>query len=133
MKKLCLPALLLLSFRAFAAGGSVTLAWDASPTVGCSNILYATTNAVLAITNSQIRINCGTNLTVQVTDIPVAGTWRFAVTAVQAGLESDFSNQLVLQVPVAPATMRTVALQYSGTLVGTNFLDAGYFRLRVVP
>ena len=127
--------LVLSSLTAFAAGGSVHLAWDASPTPGCNYTLYGSTNAVFPtnISTAQLRVNCSTNLTVLATDIAPAGTWRFAVTAQQGGIESDLSNILVLQVPTAPGNMRTVALQYSGTLVGTNFLDALFLKLRIVP
>lgn len=124
---------LLASLSAFAAGGSVTLAWDPTPSTNCTYVLYGTTNTVLTPTNAQIKVNCGTNLTMQATDIANAATWRFAVTAAQGALESDFSNQLILQVPVPPANTRSVALQYSGTLVGTNFLDALYLKLRIIP
>ena len=125
--------LVLSSLSAFAAGGSVHLAWDPSPDPGCNYILYATTNGTVTLTNFQSKINCGTNLIVHATDLSPPGTWKFAVTASQGGIESDFSNTLILQVPVAPATMRTVALQYSATLAGTNFLDALFLKLRIVP
>ena len=133
LRALLATLLTLIGLTAFAAGGSVHLAWDPSPDPGCNYTLYTTTNGAVTLTNYQSKINCGTNLIVHATDLSPPGTWKFAVTAAQGGIESDFSNVLILQVPVAPANMRSVALQYSGTLVGTNFLDALFLKLRIVP
>ena len=112
LRALLATLLTLIGLTAFGAGGSVHLAWDPSPDPGCNYTLYGSTNAVFPTNTStaQLRVNCSTNLAVAVTDIAPAGTWRFAVTAQQGGIESDLSNILVLQVPTAPGNMRTVAL-----------------------
>lgn len=106
------------------------LAWDASPTPGITNyVLYASTNTLTAtnLPSAQVRLNVGTNLTATVTDIK-AGQWTFAATAMKDGIESA-PTLLLAEVPKPPDRMRTVVVQYSGTL--TNFYDVGFFRLRL--
>lgn len=109
----------------------VKLTWDASPSSGVTNyVLYAHTNS-FPVTNrfsAIVRLNVGTNLTASVESLK-PGQWSFAATAMLDGLESDLSNILVMEVPKPPGNMRTVVVQYSGTL--TNFYDVGFFRLRL--
>jgi hypothetical protein len=114
-----------------ARGSDIKLAWDPPPpstnyTV-TNYVLYAHSNLV-AKTNYSVRLSVGTNLTATVQDT-VPGRWWFAATAVAGGLESDLSAMLIAEVPVPPANMRTVVVQYGGTL--TNFYDVGFFRLRL--
>ena len=45
------------------------------------------------------------------------------------GISSDFSNIVIVEVPYASGSFRTVVLQFSGTL--TNFYDVGFFKLRI--
>jgi hypothetical protein len=100
----------------------VRLAWDASPTPGVTNyLLYAHTNLLTAtnLSASLLRFHVGTNLTATVEALQ-SGQWSFTVTAMKDGLESDPSNVLLVEVPQPPARMRTVVVQYSGTL---NFQD----------
>lgn len=79
--------------------------------------------------NSLVKINAGTNLTATVENLS-SGRWFFAATAVgNNGLESLLSNVLAVEAPNPPANMRTIVLQYSGTL--SNFYDVGFFRLRL--
>lgn len=114
-----------------AAASDVKLAWDASGTVGITNyVLYANLAPLVYATRTNVtaRINVGTNLTASVENL-APGQWWFAATAMKDGLESDFSNVLQVECPRPPANMRTVVLQYSGTL--TNFYDVGFFRLRL--
>lgn len=109
----------------------VKLAWDASPTPGVTNyVLYASTNSLTAtnLPTATVRLNVGTNLTASVENIQ-PGQWSFAATGMKDGLESDPSNILIVDVPKPPDRMRTVVVQYSGTL--TNFYDVGFFRLRL--
>jgi len=121
--------LLLFALAQTALASEIRLAWNASPTTGVTNYtLFAGTNSPISTTNSAARINVGTNLTATVQDL-VPGQWLFAVTCQANGVESDFSNIVIVQVPVAPANMRVVVVQYSGTL--TNFYDVGFFRLRL--
>lgn len=120
---------LVLAFEAL--GSEVRLAWDASPTPGVTNyVLYAGTNALNAtnLTSAVVQLNVGTNLTGTIEGL-VPEEWSFTVTAMRDGIESDPSNVLIVEVPQPPARMRTVAVQYSGTL--TNFYDVGFFRLRL--
>lgn len=128
-KTLTSAALMLLAVTCL--GADVRLAWDASPTEGITNyVIYAHTNAITqeTYTNAVVRINVGTNLTATVED-PSPARWWFTVTAMRDGLESDISNVIEVEVPAPPSGMRTVIVQYSGTL--TNFQDVGFFRLRI--
>ena len=119
-------------FAALAVhAAELKLAWDESPTTGVTNyVLYASTNALNAsnLQTAAVRLNVGTNLTATVEDIQ-PGQWSFAATAQKMGVESAPSNILLVDVPTPPARMRTVVVQYSGTL--TNFYDVGFFRLRL--
>jgi hypothetical protein len=130
--RLFAPVILFGIFAAITSMASdAKLAWDASPTTGVSNyVLYASTNILSAtnMTSATVRLNVGTNLTATVERIQ-AGQWFFAATAMKDGLESEPSNILIVDVPTPPARMRTVVVQYSGTL--TNFYDVGFFRLRL--
>lgn len=116
---------------ATSMASDVKLAWDASPSIGVTNyVLYAHTNS-FPVTNrfaAIIRLNAGTNLTASV-ELLKPGQWSFAATAMLDGVESDLSNIVVMEVPKPPANMRTVVVQYSGTL--SNFYDVGFFRLRL--
>lgn len=114
-----------------AFGGTVLLAWDASTTPGVTNyVLYAHTNT-LSKTNlaaARVKLNVGTNRTARLESI-TPGRWDFAASAVMDGAESDISQVASMEVPIAPPNMRTVVLQYSGTVTG-GFYDAGFFKLR---
>jgi hypothetical protein len=114
-----------------AQAQTVRLAWDPSPSPGVTNyVLYASTNELSAtnLMTATTNLPCGTNLTATVTDLS-AGNWWFVATAWAGGVESLPSNVLQVQVPTPPANMRTVVLQYSGTL--SNFYDVGFFKLRL--
>jgi hypothetical protein len=113
-----------------ASGTEIKLAWDAPVETNYSvtnYVLYAQTNLV-SKTNYSVRQSVGTNQTATVQDI-APGRWWFAATAVAGGAESDLSNVVLAEVPVPPPNMRTVVVQYGGTL--TNFYDVGFFRLRL--
>jgi hypothetical protein len=115
--------LLLLCLIVSAAGSDIKLAWNESATPGVTNyVLYANRG-----TNS-IRLNVGTNLTAQVESLQ-PGLWAFHVTAQKGYVESSPSEPMLVEVPEPPVNMRTIAIQYSGTL--SNFYDVGFFRLRL--
>jgi hypothetical protein len=118
-------AILLCAFAALTSMASdIQLAWDASPDLGVTGyVIYARTNSSTAI-----RINVGTNLTAKVESL-APGRWTFSAAALTAITESGPSNLLIVDVPEPPPNMRTVVVQYSGTL--TNFYDVGFFRLRL--
>lgn len=131
----------------------IQLAWDASPTSNVTYIIYGTTN-MMSSTNlhsSQIKLDVGTNQTVLIRDMKPA-MWTFAATAARATvntnfqtlilgqptlitntIESDPSNFLMLEMPQPPANMRTLVIQVNATLVGTNWFDAGFFKLKIMP
>lgn len=126
MKHLINTTLTLLAVATIGADGAdIRLAWDASATTGITNyVLYAATTTQTNIA----RLNVGTNLTARVESLQ-PGTWLFSATAMKGGVESDPSNILIVEVPQPPRNMRTVVVQYSGTL--SNWYDVGFFRLRL--
>jgi hypothetical protein len=112
-------------------GADFTLGWDPSPSPGVTNyVLYASTNGLSAstLTNAMVAVNVGTNTLMEAQNI-VPGTWSFAVTAQAGGIESGPSNILIVQVPAAPANLRSVIIQFPGSnIVLTNL---PYFRLLI--
>lgn len=126
-----LVLLLVLVLVRSVQAGDVHLAWDASPTPGVTYTLYAHTNSMGAtnLTSALVKVNAGTNLTALVENLRPPATWYFVATAVLGGIQSDPSNQVVVQVPPAPANARTLVVQYGITI--TNFTDTGFFRLRI--
>lgn len=118
--------------------GEVRLAWDPGPGKAPSGFrLYAGTNSLAqSQASAQVRLDTGTNTECIVSDL-AAGRWYFVATAylVQADgtnwVESLPSNELILDVPATPRDMRTVVLQWNATLSGTNWLDVGFFRVRL--
>lgn len=122
---------------AFAANpvnlGNGTFGWDRSPddflTNGVVYRLYAGTNVTGGIINGLTNAYTGTNISVTLTNI-APGTWYFATTAVQGGIESDFSNVLPYFVPALkprpPGKMFMIYTQ--ATLNFTNWIDMGAFR-----
>ena len=73
-------------------GRTVTLAWDASETPGCSYIVYwGSTEAFSNV------VDCGTNLTATLTGLPMVCDLMFCVSASSGGLESDPSNEVILR------------------------------------
>ena len=123
--------LAILALTATILASDIKLAWDPSPDVGVTNyVLYAHTNT-FPVTNklsAAVRLNVGTNLTASVESL-TPGRWSFAAVAMMDGAESDISNIVQVEVPNPPVNMRTVVIQYGGTL--TNFYDVGFFRLRL--
>lgn len=143
LKRINGSALVLFAFCSFATAatnafhppGTVTLAWDPSPALGVSYRLYAHTNSI-SETNlpaALVRTDAGTNLTATVKGLS-GGVWYFAATAYTTnGTESVPSENLAFEVPKPPQNMRTVILQWSATVDGTNWLDAGYFKVKFGP
>lgn len=126
-----LLTLLLFMLSPWCMASSINLAWDASPATNVTSyVIYASTNILNAtnLASANVRLNVGTNLTATITDLK-AGQWSFAAAAVSGGVEGDLSNILIVDVPKPPERMRTVVLQYGGTL--TNFYDVGFFKLRL--
>ena len=118
MKKFALPlaaGLLLLTLAARAAPSpntvSVVLAWDRTTSTNViTNYAVYFGSASRAYTNS---VSSGTNLTVTVSNLPYSGPYFFAATAKdKQGLESDYSSEISLLLPVipkAPANLRLAA------------------------
>lgn len=112
--------------------GQVQLAWDASPTPGVTYRLYAYTNATTLtnLSSAPVKLDAKTNLTATVQFLQ-PGTWRFVATAYSTnGIESVPSNEVIATVPPPPANARTVIVQFNATVTGTNWLDAGFFRIK---
>jgi len=113
----------------------VRLVWDPSPSPLVTNYcLYCATNGLLgaSLTNAVTTVNVGTNLTVTLNNI-AAGDYQFAVTAWATGVESGPSNVLPVEIARPPANLQTLVLQVNGTLSGTNWQTAGFFRLQINP
>jgi hypothetical protein len=130
MKPTLTLLLTLAALTSFADPGEIKLAWNASPSANVTGyFLYAHTNALTDTNFSYtIRADAGTNLTATIQNI-ASGQWYFAATARDTnGVESLLSNVLPYEIPKPPANMRTVILQYSGSV--TNFQDVGFFKLR---
>ncbi len=120
---------------AAAAGAErLTLAWDASPSVGVSGYrLYWGTNT----RSYQFVTNAGLALTQSVA-LPYRGRWFFAATAYDTnGLESDFSSEVSWEskplppamtagswVRLAPVFGRSTNLVMWGSVTG----EASWFR-----
>jgi hypothetical protein len=113
-------------------GQTIKFAWDpATNSQPLTYWLYASANPLSdsTISTATTNIPVGTNLTATISQISV-GSWWFAVAARDTnGIQSLLSNVLQVQVPNPPLNMRTVVLQYSGTL--SNFYDVGFFKLRL--
>lgn len=138
--KILIPFLLLFTLNLFAANltntAYVTLVWDRSPddqvTNGMTYRVYAGTNLISGSVNSITNFNASNNTSVSITNLPPA-TWYFTATALQGGIESDFSNIASVMVPKVkprpPGAMATMYLEM--TLDLTNYTDVGMFRARI--
>lgn len=122
-------ASLFLVTTAFA--GDVWLAWDASQTAGVTNyVLYGTTNATLTtanMTNAQLRVNVGTNLLAHLESIGTPSLWKFGVTSVKGGAQSDLSNILPVEFPAAPPNARTAAIAFGIDL--SSMTNQAFFKV----
>jgi hypothetical protein len=113
-------------------GQTVKFAWD-PPTNSTQPLTYWFYESMNVLSDATIatattNVSVGTNLTVTVSGL--VGHWWFAVADRDTnGLQSLLSNVLQIEVPKPPLNMRTVVLQYSGTL--SNFYDVGFFKLRL--
>lgn len=126
--------LLLCAFALSLPAAQLKLAWDPSPSPGVTNyVLYVSTNAI-TVTNAQpvaARISVGTNLTSAV-EFLRAGRWHFAATAQAEGVESEYSNELIVQVPEPATNLRTLVIEYTLDLTGsTNWSQLGFLRLKL--
>lgn len=115
--------LLLLSVSSLSAS-SIKFAWNASTSEGITNYMLHVTQGT-----NEATINVGTNLTATAEGL-TPGIWTFAASCqISPGIVSDRTPPLVVEVPQPPTLMRTIVVQYSGTL--SNFADVGFFRLRI--
>lgn len=101
----------------------VHLAWDASVSPGVTNYALSVRNG-----QSATVLNVGTNLTATAESL-TPGQWEFKVACASDGVWSDWSTPLIVEIAGPPTRLRTVVLQYSGTL--SNFYDVGFFKLRL--
>lgn len=115
-------------------GGRARVEWDASSTTNVTYVLYAHTNALSGtnLYNAAVRVNVGTNLTATAL-FTNAGRWHLVATALDHwGVESDPSNELIVQIPAPVANLRTVAIDHAITLTGP-YTNVGFFRLSIGP
>lgn len=120
----------MLLFASIASAGVVNIAWDASPTPDVSYRVYAMTNS-LGLTNAPLVMDVNTNLAARIEFSTNASRWYFVVTAVNTNsIESEPSNEIIIDVPAAPSQFRVVTLQHSAVLTN-GWNDMGYFRVRI--
>lgn len=106
-----------------AAGSTVTLAWDPSPddqwVTGHRLYVGRDTRTYTHVLELGRTNQC-------TVDLDAPGWWYFAVTAIGTNyLESDFSNEVAYNRPLAPPTMRgdlVVAITPGGSTT-TNLVD----------
>ena len=123
-------AIAMVFIAATSFAGDVRLAWDASTSAGVTNyVLYAHTNSLSAtnLASATIKVNAGTNLTARIEGMASGTTWYFVATAVAGGVQSDPSNQVVVQVPAPPGNSRVVAVQWGVSL--DSITNNQFFRL----
>lgn len=126
-------ALIFFGTCCLCSAASLRFTWDVSPSAAVTGYyVYGFTNAVFNTTNAPaLKVDVKTNLVAEVSELK-PGLWTFAATAYNAdGIESDFSNVVVTEVPKPPALMRTVTLQYTATLPTTNWQETGFFQIKI--
>jgi len=125
-KALSTIATLLLSGILYA--GTVTLAWDPSPSPGIASykVYWGISNRFY--TNS---VSAGSATTLTVSNLASSATYYFAATAMDTnGVESDFSGEAIRGPIVPPLTYGLLFIQ--GSTNGTTFYDLSstpYLRL----
>lgn len=114
---------------------AVTLEWDPSPDAVSGYRLYASTNSVSVhrLTNALVKVDCGMNRVCTLSNLVSGVTWYFVATGYTTNAESLPSNEVIYRIPMAPVQMRTVIVQWQGTVVGTNWQDVGFFRIKMGP
>lgn len=126
-----LLVILLLPLYAFA--GEISLVWDPSPSTGVTNYsIHVGTNSLASGNTNWIIKHVGTNL---MTKIEVEGSAKLYVHA-RAWLDGQYSypsNEIQVQSVAPPGNVRTVAVEATFDIAGTNWIQAGYFRLRFLP
>lgn len=122
--------LLALALPVTCQAGQANLAWNPSPTPGVTNYVLNASPGAAFLLPALVRVNTKTNLSASV-DFATNGVWSFWVTAQKDGIESDPSNVLTIEVPRPATNLRTLVLEASIDLSGTNWTDAGFFRLRL--
>ena len=94
------------------AASEVSVMFDPSPSAGVTtNYIYGSPNTNFlvsgSLTNAQIRIPVVPSQTNRVTGM-TSGPWYFVVVASTAGVLSDPSPLLLVNVPAAPTNLRIV-------------------------
>lgn len=115
----------------------VTLVWDPSPDSWVAGYcIYASTNSVQEhhLTNASVKVDCGTNTSLEITNLIGGGDQYYVATAYTAdGQESLPSNEVVFHIPFDPPVLKTLYVEWSGTVPTTNWQETGFFRMRVAP
>jgi hypothetical protein len=123
-----------------SAPTSLILAWD-PPTTAVTRTnttyrLYAHLGEPLSY-DSRSNATATIDVAAQIHQAEFAallpGKWHFVVTALDGGLESRFSNQVIHEQPGEPSNpenLRSVAIEYSPSLPG-GWQNVGFFRIRI--
>lgn len=111
-----------------ADASDLHLRWDISSTDNITNYnLYGGTNLPIVITNSLIHESVGTNNAIWLREV-LPAKWWFVVTAQKDGKESDASNPIEVEIIAPPKNLMTVQVQWTESLITTNWKNAGYIR-----
>jgi hypothetical protein len=121
---------------------SLVLAWDPPTTAevrtNTTYRIYANLGGQLSFavrSNATAIINVGPRITQAEFSQLQPGKWYFYATALDAGLESSYSNELIHEQPGEPSNprnLRSMAIEYSPTLPG-GWQEVGFFRIRISP
>lgn len=114
--------------------GEVKFAWTPSPDdLPGSNFVYllrAATNTMTTFAPPVVVVNVGTNLTASLI-FTNAGRWFVDCIARDTNnVESESSNELIIDVPKPPGQFRTVVLQHAATITN-GFSNVGFFRVEI--
>lgn len=136
-----LVSILLLLFVPFGIAQKITLTWEPSPSTNAAGYRLYGDQGHIDWTQPLVKIDTGTNRIVTVDNVK-PGVWHFMATAYApmtnsdntvVMIESDPSEELLVDVPAPPTNLMTVAVQWIGTLASTNWQDIGFFRLKIGP
>lgn len=133
MKRLLIALLITFNVALYAAEigiGFVPVKWNAVEGEGITYRIYVDDKPLVETNRSTIlRIDVGDSIAADIAEVRVAKVYA-AVVAVKDGVESLFSNVLILEGVESPSDLRTVVIQFSPTVKG-EWTDVGFLKLRI--
>lgn len=130
-----LLAILFLLAAITGRGAEIPLAWDASPYRGATNYsVYIGTNSLASGNTNWLVQSVGTNLSARVQIEGAARLWIHVRAYWPDGLWAASANELPYESRPAPTNLRTLALEYTYDLRGTNWAQFPdlFLKLRVL-